>query len=227
MKHIHALLMTVLLSTSVTAAADELSAPLPQERRTVLGISVLPFISSSTLEVGGERVLSPRLSVGLNMRAGLGQQKTRSEATSPFTSMQGGSNQSSFMVGAEPMARLFLTGTAPEGLWLSPRLSISHQQSQVRGIGFGLLENATIDSSEWSVGGAALLGYSAIVGRGLAIQFGAGLDARYSRGSSTSRMPVLGAGVDEVDEASFDESKSSHRTWSAGERVELTVGWAF
>src|SRR5690349_3751609 len=71
MKHIHALLMTVLLSTSVTAAADELSAPLPQERRTVLGISVLPFISSSTLEVGGERVLSPRLSVGLNMRAGL------------------------------------------------------------------------------------------------------------------------------------------------------------
>ncbi|MFP2909727.1 hypothetical protein ACLESD_32710 [Pyxidicoccus sp. 3LFB2] len=220
MNHIHTLLMTSLLSTSALAAdSAEPVVPVPETHRTILGVSAMPLLlGDRVLQVEGERVMGPRLSVGLGLRMGLSHGETQIDVPedSGFT---GRSGQSGFLLGVEPMARVFLTGTAPEGLWVSPRLGFTHfrSESQSEMVPSG---NA-FERRSWTVSGAALLGYSAIVGRGLAVQFGAGLEARSARSTTKSRLPVLGTGGEIV------ESESSDRAWSVGERLDLSVGWAF
>lgn len=216
MKHIHTLLMTVVLSTSVTAAADELAAPPPEARKNILSVSVMPLFQNGLLEVSGERVVAPRVSVGLGLRAGVLHSDSRSELVGiPNTAQE--AEQSSYLLRVEPMARIFLTGTAPEGLWMSPRLSLSRSWSK-SGSG-GLM--TSYDTRAWDVGGAALLGYSAVVGKGLAVQFGGGLEALYSDNRTTMRGPSLGS------DAGIITTEFKNRSWSLRERVEVSVGWAF
>jgi hypothetical protein len=224
MKHFHTqlLMLTVLLSTSALADdAAEVGAPplsVPSSRQTVVGISVVPLIGNGVLELEGERVVGPRLSVGMRLRAGLARTESEQDIRNDLGMAQSSGN-SEYLLGAEPMARIFLTGTAPEGLWLSPRLGVAYQQwgieTQLSPV------DASTEARSWRFTGAALLGYSTIVGKGLAVQFGAGLEAGYSRSSSTSRMPVLGA------EGQVAESESRQRSWSVSERVDVSVGWAF
>lgn len=221
MKHIHTLLMTAVLSTSASAVAADASPPAePEARRTILGISVMPlFLGNRVLELEGERVVSPRLSVGLGLRTGILHSKSESDFVSGLGGIAEDSEQSSYLLRAEPMARVFLTGTAPEGMWLSPRLGVARQWGKSR---FGEeASSSTSNTRAWSVSGAALLGYSTIVGRGLAIQFGAGLEAEYRRQTLKVDMPVLGA------EGEFVELESGSRGLSLHERLELSVGWAF
>ena len=220
MKHIHTLLMTSLLSTSALAAEPvEPVVPVPEAHRTILGLSVMPLlIGGRVLEVEGERVMGPRLSVGLGLQVSLSHAKTQVDVPegSGFT---GNSSQSGFRLGVEPMVRVFLTGTAPEGLWVSPQLGLSHYRSKSE---HELVPTGnTFERRTWTVSGAALLGYSAIVGRGLAVQFGAGLEARSARNATKQRMPELGSSGEIV------ESESRDRFWSVGERLDLSVGWAF
>lgn len=218
MKHIQTLLMTVLLSTSVTAAADELASPPPEARKNILGISVLPLLLNNSLEVRGERVVAPRASVGLGVRASL----FHTDASSEIVGIEGSSSesdQSARELRVEPMARLFLTGTAPEGLWVSPRLGLSRFWGKSSGGGGG--PRSTYDSRTWSVGGAALLGYSTVVGKGLAVQFGGGFDATYADNTTKMSGPSLGA------DSEIITTESKNRSWSFGERLELSVGWAF
>ncbi|WP_164001149.1 hypothetical protein [Pyxidicoccus caerfyrddinensis] len=219
MKHIHTLLMTVLLSMSASAATTDASPPSePEARQTILGISVLRLLGNGLLEVSGERVVGPRLSVGLGLRAGLSHSEYRSEVVGN-PGINGASDQRGYLLGAEPLARIFLTGTAPEGLWVSPRLGVSHQWHKSGGE--GTLAFGPSDFRSWNVGGAALLGYSTIVGRGLAIQFGAGLDARYA--SDILKSSASGPNSDGVV---LHQDTRTH-SWSVGERVDLSVGWAF
>ncbi|QSQ21023.1 hypothetical protein JY651_38385 [Pyxidicoccus parkwayensis] len=220
MNHIHTLLMTALLSTSVTAMADDLpSTEASQARRTILGISFVPLLGNGVLEVGGERVVNPRVSVGLGLQVGLGHDRYKTEDTGSLPNAERESKRSSYRFGAEPMARFFLMGMAPEGLWLSPRLNVAREWVKTHYVGSAGETN--LNTGGWSVGGAALLGYSTIVGRGLAIQFGAGFDAQYRRDTQAMLTLVSSTG----DELTMSES-SSH-SWSVGERVELAVGWAF
>ncbi|MCY1017697.1 hypothetical protein [Pyxidicoccus sp. MSG2] len=219
MKHIHALLMTVLLSMSASAATTDAPPPSePRARQTILGISVLPLLGNDLLEVSGERVVGPRLSVGLALQAGITRQEYRSEVLGN-PGIDGASDQREYLLGAEPMARIFLTGTAPEGLWVSPRLGVSHRW--FNSSGEGELAFGSSDFRRWEVGGAALLGYSTIVGRGLAIQFGAGLEGRYA--TNTQKMRAVELGTDGV----VSEQAIRTHSWFVGERVDLSVGWAF
>ncbi|WP_164011531.1 hypothetical protein [Pyxidicoccus trucidator] len=219
MKHIHTLLMTALLSTSALAEDTvEPGTPAPEAQRTILGLSIMPLFGDRVLEVEGERVVGPRLSVGLGLRTGLSHAETRL-ALPDGSGFGPKSGQTGFLLGVEPRVRVFLTGTAPEGLWVSPRLGLSHFQSKsetdVVPVG------NTFDRRSWTVSGAALLGYSAIVGRGLAVQFGAGLEARSARSVTKSRMLELGS------DGGIIESESRDRSWSMSERLDLSVGWAF
>jgi hypothetical protein len=219
MKHIHTLLMTGLLSMSASAATTDASPPSePEARQTILGISVLRLLGNGLLEVSGERVVSPRLSVGLGLRAGISHSEYRSEVVGN-PGINGASDQREYLLGAEPMARIFLTGTAPEGLWVSPRLGVSHQW--LKSGGEGELAFGPSDFRSWNVGGAALLGYSTIVGRGLAIQFGVGLEGRYASNTQKTRAQQMGADGVVVEQVTRTNS------WFVGERVDLSVGWAF
>jgi hypothetical protein len=224
MKHIPTLLMTVLLSTSASAADAVATPGAPEGRRTVLGILINPN-QLGVLALQGERVVGPRVSVGLGVRAGLLRAGDRSEAANDdIPSFNSETENASYLVGAGARARFFLTGTAPEGLWLSPQLDLARRwgHSDIRSLPVAGWESQ-MTLRAWSVGGTALVGYSTVVGKGLAVQVGAGVETRYERGrtSSSSRQ------VSETGELSSSEFSGRVRSWSVNERVELSLGWVF
>lgn len=220
MKPIHMLCLTLL--SSAVAHAQELSAApsVSPSRKTVLGISVTPAdLGVVTLE--GERVVSPRVSVGLGLRTGFRKQKGWSGYVLP--GLQGDeSRTSSFILGVGPRARFFLVGDAPEGLWLSPGLEVT------RGWRRYVYEGqSSINDSEdrtWSFGATAMLGYTVILGRGLAVQAGVGAEARHDS-SRYSNSVTARPGYEEQVPVGEQSGKGS--SWALDERVALSLGWAF
>ncbi len=156
----------------------------------------------------GERVLSPNLSVRLGLRLGARLVENGEETVQADTS--------SFTLGAVPSLRYYLAGTALEGLWVGSQLELLHQGYNTR-----LSESSRdgVRNRAWSVGVAALVGYSLVVSPGLTVQGGVGLGANYARGEMTVRSTTLPG----------EESELNIRTWSwgASERATLAVGWAF
>jgi hypothetical protein len=126
------------------------------------------------------------------------------------------------MLGVGPYARFFLTGTAPEGLWLSPRVEVARWWTNSHSFDAQGWENV-MEDRRWSIGGVAMLGYSAIVGRGLSLQVGVGAEARHERGELVGRysLPLVEGGVSE------SEQRTRSRAWHVRERIEASVGWAF
>lgn len=214
MKHIHVVLMTVLLSVSASAAEGELEA-----RKNILGVSLM-LNQWGTVGLTAERVVSPRLVVGLGLRGGVQRTAGRIENADGYSTGSELKN-SAYMLGVGPQARLFLTGTAPEGLWLSPRLEATrwwtdwYTQGQV-----GWVSDS--EDRRWSLGGVAMLGYSAIVGRGLSVQVGVGAEARHERGQSVS-LYTPQEGSDLIP----SEVRTDNRAWHLRERFEASLGWAF
>ncbi|MFP2933343.1 hypothetical protein ACLESO_50995 [Pyxidicoccus sp. 3LG] len=221
MNSIHMLLMTTLLSASAASAAEETEAPPtepPQVRRNVVGMSITA-LQSGALSLEGERVVSPRVSVGLGLRLGLSRWDFLSES-SEGPVFGGDTERTHTYLGVDPRVRFFLTGAAPEGLWLSPRLELARRWTNSDGDD-PLWTNESKERG-WSVGGSAQVGYSVIVGRGLAIQGGVGVEAAYESSRQTYRStPPLGSGVP-VDEGEYRSS-----AWHVGHRMDVSVGWAF
>ena len=221
MKHLHTLLMTVLLSTSASAAEAVPSADAPEARRTILGVLINPS-QWSLLTLQGERVMGPRVSVGLGVMAGVLRSAGDVE-TSNTSGPTMESRSDASLVGIAPLARFFLTGTAPEGLWLSPQLGVyrSWGNSSTQGSPESGWENQQ-ESRTWGFSGTALVGYTTVVGQGLAVQVGAGVETRYEHTRSLSLFrPTPGSG--EVSNESWGRS----RGWSVRERLALSLGWAF
>ncbi len=219
MKQLHTLLMTVLLSAAASAAEP---GPVPagtEAPRTILGVAFTPA-QWGALTLEGERVVGPRLTVGLGLRAGIARSGGRREyEEQPGPNVEG--DQAVYLLGAGPQARFFLTGTAPEGLWLSPRLEVARAWASYENRNDGGWDAST-EHRQWSLGGTALLGYSTIVGRGLAIQAGVGVEARYESNRYTDHhLPPTDSGF-----VAF-ESRSRIRSWSVNERLALSLGWAF
>jgi hypothetical protein len=221
MKHIHTLLMTVLLSASASAAETEAPPPAPESRRTILGILFNPS-QLGVLALQGERVVSPRVSVGLGVRAGILRAGGETRYSTPSgTDME--SERSSYLVGVGPQARFFLTGTAPQGLWLSPQLDVTRSWGRFYSRGSPLAEwESETKTRGWSIGGTALLGYSTVVGKGLAVQIGAGVETRYERTRNADQHnPPSDSGL------FWSDSMRRSRSWYVSERVALSLGWAF
>ncbi|NTX10142.1 hypothetical protein HUA76_05050 [Myxococcus sp. CA056] len=220
MKPIHMLCLTLL--SSVAAHAQELSAgpSVSPARKTVLGVSVTPDeLGVVTLE--GERVVSPRVSVGLGLRTGFTQQKGWSDSlVSGERENEAGS--STFVLGVGPRARFFLVGDAPEGLWVSPGLEVTRSWRR-----FEIEGQASLNDNEqriWSFGATAMLGYTVILGRGLAVQAGVGAEARHDSSQYTSNVTAKPGyeGLFPVGEQS-----NEGRSWVIDERLALSLGWAF
>lgn len=218
MKHIHLVLMTVLLSASASAKGEP--APTAEADRNILGVS-LTLNQWGLVGLQGERVVGPRLAVGLGLRGGVQRTDGHFQLLEP---VRRGAEQetSSYMLGVGPYARFFLTGTAPEGLWLSPRVELAHWWTNWHSFDSHGWDNV-MEDRRWSIGGVAMLGYSAIVGRGLSLQVGVGAEARHERAESVGRnsLPLLDGSVSEREE------RSRSRAWHVRERIEASVGWAF
>ncbi|MFY2556306.1 hypothetical protein ACN469_01575 [Corallococcus terminator] len=220
MKPIHMLCLTLL--SSAVAHAQELSASpsVSTARNTVLGVAITPNeLGVVTLE--GERVVSPRVSVGLGLRTGFTQAKNWSTAMAPGEpESEGGS--SGFILGVGPRARFFLVGDAPEGLWVSPGLEVT--RSWRRYEGDGQMSVTESEHRTWSFGATAMLGYTAILGRGLAVQAGVGAEVRHdSSRASINITPKPG-----YEDSYFGGEQSiKGRSWLVNERLALSLGWAF
>jgi hypothetical protein len=179
-----------------------------RKRRTFVGLGVP--LADRGLSLEGERELGERFSVSLGLRMGfnVGEEEGR----------DGDVDTSYLLLGVEPGARFYMTGSAMDGLWFGPRLEWARAWREPS----TATHPALLESSqrEWHVGGAALLGYSIRLRRGFSVQaaLGLGVTQRLVR----QRGTTLPFGGDEPQ-----AWNDSFRAWNVGHRAQLAVGWTF
>ncbi|MBN8230590.1 hypothetical protein JYK02_24045 [Corallococcus macrosporus] len=209
-----------LVFVSAVAFAQEgiTTGAFPTERRNVVTVSV-PLQNLNQLSLEGERVLGERFSVGLGVFAAFNQMRSRFADRQPGGVEGFDSSYNQF--GLTPSVRFYLTGRAPQGLWVSPRLEA----------GLGHSNNGTVYSAEvgappddnpmdsWFVGGSALVGYSVVLEPGFTLQGGVGFGARREALAYDALRPG-GDGMLEL--AQVEQS-----VWQLTQRIVLNVGWAF
>ncbi|GEN07760.1 hypothetical protein SAMN05443572_101215 [Myxococcus fulvus] len=209
-------LCLVLLSSAV-AHADSSSTVSTEAvpRETVVGLAVNPMDWGSVM-LEGERVVGPHVSVGLGLLVGVHVSNGSRDLETTEQRLE--TRDALFQLGAVPRVRFFLSGAAPEGLWVSPQLEVIHQWRRYEQF---VVEDQGNESSIRSLqlGGAALVGYTAILGRGLAVQAGVGAGVRHSSDQYEDRQQVLPDGE--------RNSTRKGRSWTFDERLQVSLGWAF
>ncbi|NOK21140.1 hypothetical protein [Corallococcus carmarthensis] len=213
--------VSLLLVSAVSFAEEGVrTGSFPVERRNVVTVSVPIQNLTSQVSLEGERVLGERFSVGLGVFASLNHAQSRFKVPEP-SGLEGFDN-TSFELGLAPSVRFYLTGRAPEGLWLAPRFEVGVGRSSSKMVG-DVPDSPSSDDDDtdtrWSVGGTAVLGYSMVLEPGFTVQGGVGLGARRETLAYDSlRLGESGAaGLVRIHQA----------TWLFTQRIVLNVGWAF
>ncbi|XXF76160.1 DUF3575 domain-containing protein [Myxococcaceae bacterium GXIMD 01537] len=224
-----AMVLTAVLWATAAGAAEELASEAEvQARRTFVGLSVLPLGTGGAVGLEAERAVGERVSVRLGVRAG-------ASLTSQGIDGQG-TDYSSFQIAATPGVRFFLTGRAPEGLWVGPNLELSRGWMNTTSKWVNTIsgESATqsSDSTRWGVGGELMLGYTLVLSRGLTAQAGVGFGGGWSSIESEGFVfPPIGATVPTSGVRALQTQlpvETQHvESWNFRERVSLAVGWAF
>lgn len=211
-----------LVSAGAFAEEGVTTGSFPVERRNVVSVS-LPIQSlSDQVSLEGERVLGERFSVGLGVFASFTHDRSRRDANE--TGVNTDFDATSYRFGLAPGVRFYLTGRAPQGLWLSPRLEVAvggNSYAPVEelqgGVGASLLDN---NSDTWSLGGSATLGYSVVLEPGFTVQGGVALGAR--RDASAYDVTRLGPIVD-----GSNVDRVHYSVWHLTQRIVVNLGWAF
>jgi hypothetical protein len=216
------LMMGVVLSVASTQAfAGEAitTGTFPVEKRNVVTVSVpIQGVGGPQVALEGERVLGERVSVGLGVFTSF--RHSRERFGDPAVTDVTGTNTTQWELGLSPALRFYLTGKAPQGLWLSPRLEVGYGRYASQYVNAPPEDPRYRDthSNGWSVGALAVLGYSVVLDAGFTVQGGLGVGV--SRSSRTYDLFMLGAqGQEQV------RAKSS--AWNLTERLAVNVGWAF
>ncbi|WP_223639618.1 autotransporter outer membrane beta-barrel domain-containing protein [Corallococcus sp. EGB] len=207
-----------LVSAGAFAEEGVTTGSFPVERRNVVTVSV-PLQSLNQLSLEGERVMGEHFSVGLGVFASFTDVRSRFDEVQPGGVE--GFDSGNWQLGLSPSVRFYLTGRAPQGLWVSPHLDVA----------VGRTTNETVVSPEvgtppdneptkvWSVGGAAVVGYSVVLEPGFTVQGGVGFGARREALAYDSLTGSLNGGL---------EMKRIHQhAWLLTQRILLNVGWAF
>jgi hypothetical protein len=208
----------VLVSAVAFAQEGITTGSFPVERRNVVTVSIPIQGLGNPVAIEGERVLGERFSVGLGVFASFTHDRTRYEDAE--ASGREGSNRTSYELGLSPGVRFYLTGRAPQGLWLSPRLEVGVGRSNYETLR-ALSGPATLpdsDSDNWSIGGTAVLGYSVVLEPGFCVQGGVGLGARRSA-VAYDTFAQLG---DQIQTQRVHQS-----SWILTQRLVLNLGVAF
>ncbi|RKH20429.1 DUF3575 domain-containing protein [Corallococcus sp. CA047B] len=211
-------LLLSLVSTSVFAQEGLTTGPVPGARRNVLTVSV-PVSAQSRVELNGEHVLSDRVSVGLGVFVSL-YKYHRQYDNVPVDEL-GEQNARYFQAGLAPAMRFYLTGTAPQGLWVSPRLDVGYGRDSNKTVGSAAVNQAFNENhyESWFLGGAGALGYSMVLESGFTVQAGVGLGARREFSSAEYRSQDL--------QGRTSIHKSEDKSWALTQQLLLNLGWAF
>ncbi|RKG93541.1 hypothetical protein [Corallococcus terminator] len=213
-------LLLSLVSTTVFAQEGITTGSFPVARRNVVSLSLPLEGVYPQLALEGERVLGEHVSLSLGVFASF--EHARSRLDDPPDTGYEGLDGTQFRVGLAPAVRFYLSGTAPQGLWVSPRLEVSYWRESSRPVGnlpsggFSLLSG---ESEIWSVGALALVGYSVVLEPGFTVQAGVGLGAR------RDALTYDKAGLISNGEAPVE--KGHQTTWVFTQRVLVNLGWAF
>lgn len=148
----------------------------------VLSVDVLG-LARRELQLEGERVLSERIGVRLGVsfslfdvltiREGVVLGGDGSEIARSETDNRG------FGVAVEPGLRVYLMGRAPEGLWVGPQLGVGMSRTMIESKLEGTQQSAIRDSRLVMLSGAALVGYSVILPKGITLQVSAGVETSH------------------------------------------------
>ncbi|RKG93542.1 hypothetical protein [Corallococcus terminator] len=212
-------LLLSLASTSVFAQEGITTGSAPVARRNVVTVSV-PVGSDSQVALEGERVVGERISLGLGVFTSLRHQRARTDEP-PANVVVVGRNSTQYQLGLSPAVRFYLTGTAPQGLWVSPRVEVGYARSDSTTVPVpvGAITPADSFSETVSLGGMAVVGYSVVLEPGLSLQAGVGLGARHDAHS----YDVVTLGPNDGT-ASFRVRETN---WNFTQRLLFNVGWAF
>lgn len=203
--------MLMLMLTATTAVADERMESEPAEwRRHVVALDVGGLLQR-TVGASMESAVSERASLRLGLRVGLEAQWTHHE----FSSGDDRWSSRNVTLALEPGARFFLTGRAPEGIWVGPQLGLLHGWSHLSIEEFRFAPpSRTLDSRSLVASGSALAGYSAVLSGGVSLQAAAGLALSYWRPLGA---PAPQPGVD----------SPSSTQWGLEPVTQLSLGYAF
>jgi hypothetical protein len=199
--------MAALLVTAARAEAPSTEGEL-EKRRTFVGLVVPLAARGFSLE--GEREMDERFSVSLGLRMGFNVGEEEGSGGDVDTGY--------LLLGVEPGARFYLTGSAMDGLWFGPRLELAREWREPS----TATSPAQLESSqrEWHVGGAALLGYSIRLRHGFSVQAALGLGV-------THRL-VTQRGTTVPPEGGEPQAwNDSFHAWNVGHRAQIAVGWTF
>ncbi|HEX8436751.1 DUF3575 domain-containing protein [Archangium sp.] len=194
-------------SSEGTAATSATAREL-RKRRTFVGL-VVP-LSARGFSLEGEQELDERFSVNLGLRMGfsVGEEEGR----------HGDEDTRYLLLGAEPGARFYMTGSAMDGLWFGPRLELARAWREPSTATTPALGESF--QREWHMGGAVLLGYSLRLRHGFSVQaaLGVGVTNRFVRQSGAT-APLEGGEPHPWTD--------SFVAWNVGHRAQLAVGWTF
>ncbi|RKG98740.1 hypothetical protein D7V97_32565 [Corallococcus sp. CA053C] len=212
-------LLLSLVSTSVFAEEGITTGTFPVSHRNVVTLSVPLQGLDSQVALEGEHVLGERVSVGLGVSATW--VNTRLRVSPRWSDPVDGWNNTHLELGLAPAMRFYLTGTAPRGLWVSPRVEVGYGMGSTTFVGADKNDTRFIntESDAWFLGAMGVVGYSVVLEPGFTLQGGVGLGAR--RNVSSTGQP-MGASDGSITVVDYRDTR-----WTFAERLVLNVGWAF
>jgi hypothetical protein len=208
------MLAVLLMATTAGAEDVEGEALAAPPRRNVVSIDLLN-LTSKTLSVSDERVLSERLSVGLGADVTFLATQSRFVSIGGVDSFTPGFHTRTVGFEVTPRARYFLLGRAPVGLWVGPQLGVGliNERSFFEDSGPRFM----VRRSFLTLSGAALAGCSVALGPHVILQAAAGLGGRLSRIRET-------APADATHEVMVPQVRDS---WEVRPVTQLALGYAF
>lgn len=212
-------LLLSLVSTAAFAQEGITTGTFPVARRNVVTLSVPLQGLDSQVALEGERVLGERVSVGLGVSATWMKEQLRMEPAQYGGVVE--SNTTHLELGLAPSLRFYLTGTAPRGLWVSPRVEVGYGSGSYEVVGDDRVPgggNGT-GSDAWYLGAMGVVGYSVVLEPGFTLQGGVGVGAR--RGVTSSDQLWV------TSDGSLSVTEYKRTGWTFTERFVLNVGWAF
>jgi hypothetical protein len=216
----------LLLSASHALAEDEVvEAEERPAARTVLTTDVLGMLRG-TLQLEGEHAVTNWLSVRLGV--GFSFHVTRSDALAfgviaPFQSpLFTESVSQGWGVNAEPGLRFFLSGTAPEGLWVGPHLGLSMFRTGFENLS-GEQQVSVSDGRTVTLYGDLLVGYTLLLPKGFTLQAAVGVRTGQSTSTTWTRALTLPDG--ELVPLPGTPFRSTQ--WNTQPATRLAFGWTF
>lgn len=227
MRHVIAVLALLATSLALAQAPDAPVPPPPAvmpaspagalpdaERSHFVSLTLQPIPWAIGIYGGtAEFALGSRMSLAVGWNVTFSTTfATQTFTTTPTSGMS--NNWTLAGAGIQPGVNFFLSGRAPEGLWVGPKLELSYLSATLSTTNEngGRSTTNSINVSGVTYGGHVMVGYTAIVGTGLTFQGGVGIGLA----SASYATTVPGATV---------SSQPLVVTASLG-RISLGIGWS-